>query len=127
MSAVDYVVANRQRTRAIKVLEHLFKQVAVIATPASACTAHLVSPRADEYGESNLQKTFKIARYSMISNLTGVPAICVPVSYDANKMPISLQLMADWWKEDLLLYVASTVESQVKKVKPKLFYDILNK
>ena len=63
----------------------------------------------------------------MIGNLTGVPAICVPVSYDANKMPVSLQLMAGWWKEDLLLYVASTVESQVKKVKPKLFYDILNK
>ena len=126
MSAADYVVANRQRTRAIKVLEHLFKQVDVIATPASACTAPLVTSGADEYGESNLQKTLKIARYCMISNLTGIPAICVPVSYDADKMPVSLQLMAGWWKEDLLLHVASAVESRVKKVKPKLFYDILN-
>ena len=41
MSAADYVVASRQRTRAIKVLEHLFKQVDVIVTPASACTAPL--------------------------------------------------------------------------------------
>ena len=62
----------------------------------------------------------------MMGNLTGVPAICVPVSYDPNKMPVSLQLMAGWWKEDLLLHVASAVESRVKKIKPKLFYDILN-
>ena len=126
LSAADYVVANRQRTRAIKVLEHLFKQVDVIATPATACTAPVISPGADEYGESNIQNTLKLARYSMMANLTGVPAICVPVSYDANKMPVSLQLTAGWWKEDLLLHVASAVESRVKKVKPKLFYDILN-
>ena len=126
LSAADYVVAGRQRTRAIKVFEHLFKQVDVIATPATACTAPVISPGAVKSGESNIQNTLKLARYSMLSNLTGVPAICVPVSYDSNKMPVSLQLMAGWWKEDLLLHVASAVESRVKKVKPRLFYDILN-
>ena len=124
-SAADYVVAGRQRTRAIKVLEHLFRQVDVIATPSTACTAPILSPEATVYGESNIQNTLKLARYTMQANLTGVPAISLPVSYDANKMPVSLQLMASWWQEDLLLHVASAVENRARKIKPKLFYDIL--
>ena len=124
-SAADYVVAGRQRTRAIKVLEHLFKQVDVIATPSTAGTAPVLTPEANVYGESNIQNTLKLARYTMQANLTGVPAISLPVSYDANKMPVSLQLMASWWQEDLLLHVASVVENRAKRIKPKLFYDIL--
>ncbi|KAI6654783.1 Fatty acid amide hydrolase-like [Oopsacas minuta] len=126
LSAADYVVAGRQRTRAIKVYDHLFKRVDIIATPTTARTAPVIPQGADLYGESNLQNTLKIARYTIQSNLTGVPAICLPVSYDANNMPISLQLMSSWWKEDLLLHVASVVENRARKMKPKLYYDILN-
>ena len=124
-SAADYVVAGRQRTRAIKVHEHLFRQVDIIATPSTAATAPVLTSEANVYGESNIQNTLKLARYTMQANLTGVPAISLPVSYDADKMPVSLQLMASWWQEDLLLHVASVVENRARRRKPKLFYDIL--
>ena len=124
-SAADYVAANRQRTRAIKTFEHLFKQVDIIATPSTACTAPPISPQADTHGEIDIENTLKLTRFTMQSNLTGVPAISIPVGYDSDGLPFSFQLMAAWWQEDILFQVASALEKRVKKRKPKLFYDVL--
>ena len=125
VSSADYTVAGRQRTRAIKTLEHIFRQVDFIVTPTTAGTAHPITAQAVPYGESDINATSKLVRFTVLGNMTGVPAIAIPVGYDSNNLPISLQLMASWWREDLLFMLASQIEKRVAKRKPPIFYDIL--
>ena len=125
VTSVDYTVAGRQRTRAIKTLEHVFKQVDFVVSPTTAGTAHPITPAAVPYGESNIHAVSKLIRFTVLGNLTGVPCIAVPVGYDSNSLPVSLQLMANWWREDLLFLLAAQIEERVVKRKPKIFYDIL--
>ena len=77
------------------------------------------------HGYVDIPTTHKIVRYTLLGNMTGVPAIAIPVGYDSNNLPISLQLMASWWREDLLFMLASQIEKRVAKRKPNIFYDIL--
>ena len=45
-----------------------------------------------------------------LANLTGIPAICVPVGLSADGMPIGLQLQAAWGRDELLLDAAEALE-----------------
>ena len=47
---------------------------------------------------------------TVYANLTGLPAVSVPVGLDSNAMPVGLQLMAAPWREDLLLRGARALE-----------------
>ena len=61
-----------------------------------------------------------------MSNLTGTPAISVPVDYSpTNNLPIAVQIIASWWREDIILKVAHALETNVRTQKPRVFYDIL--
>ncbi|KAI6654781.1 Fatty acid amide hydrolase-like [Oopsacas minuta] len=125
ISSADYTVASRQRTRAIQVLKSVFSKVDILVTPTTACTAHIMSPSHLSHGCANIKTTTKLSRFTVIGNLTGAPAIAIPVGYDSNNLPVSLQLMTRWWREDLLFMLASQIEKRVAKRKPKIFYDIL--
>jgi len=45
------------------------------------------------------------------ANVTGQPAISLPLHWNADGLPIGVQLMADFGREDLLLRVAAQLES----------------
>jgi len=62
----------------------------------------------------------------MICNLTGVPAISMPVDYSlSTHLPISIQLMSAWWREDILLRIAYAIETNVIPKKPEVYCDVL--
>jgi Asp-tRNA(Asn)/Glu-tRNA(Gln) amidotransferase A subunit family amidase len=50
------------------------------------------------------------ARAGGIANLTGVPAISMPVGFSADGLPIGLQLFAAWGRDELLLDAAEALE-----------------
>ena len=43
-------------------------------------------------------------------NTSGQPAISLPLSWNADGLPIGVQLVADYGREDLLIRVASQLE-----------------
>ena len=45
-----------------------------------------------------------------LANLTGIPAISVPVGLGAGGLPIALQLQAAWGRDELLLDAAEALE-----------------
>jgi len=49
--------------------------------------------------------------FTPIQNMTGEPAISVPLHWNASGLPIGVQLVAPWGREDLLLRVAAQLES----------------
>eukprot|EP00698_Gefionella_okellyi_P010036 TRINITY_DN2579_c0_g1_i7.p1 TRINITY_DN2579_c0_g1~~TRINITY_DN2579_c0_g1_i7.p1 ORF type:complete len:750 (-),score=148.78 TRINITY_DN2579_c0_g1_i7:12-2261(-) len=122
ITATDYVKAQRVRTGTIAAVEQLFTTVDVIATPSTGITAPQIDDAQLPEGCSDISTLMNISRFAPLSNFTGHPAISVPVGYDAQGLPIGLQLMGKAWDEDTLLALALVVESYTKRVKPKSYH-----
>ena len=66
-------------------------------------------------------------RYAFLANLTGIPGLVLPVGYTAEGLPISLQLMGQWYHERMLLKVGWALENSQSfpLQRPHVFYDLL--
>lgn len=126
-SAIDYINAQKQKTRAIEALKSIFHDVDIIATPGSAITAPAIEPEAVPLGVMDGKSSAELMRFSFLGNLTGIPGLVLPVGYSTSGLPISLQLMAGWYEENLLLKVGWALEQTgaFPAKKPKVFYEVL--
>ena len=58
-----------------------------------------------------LVNCFPMGIFTSLFNITGLPAISVPLHVDeATGLPVGVQIVAAPWKEDLLLQVAAQLE-----------------
>ena len=58
-----------------------------------------------------IEDSVKILRFTPQFNTTGQPAISVPVLWTSQNLPIGVQLVAEYGREDLLLRVAAGLEA----------------
>lgn len=124
-TAMDYLQAQRMRTRAMVHFAEAFKQVDVILTPATALASQPVPAGGYSGGWSDLGTDTEMMRYVFSSNFTGNPAISFPAGYDARGLPIGMQAIGRHWEEALLLRVAYNAEQVVKRVAPKRHYRVI--
>lgn len=117
-TGVQYVTAQKQRTRAIESLKKIFKQVDCIVTPASGCVAPKIPEEAVTKGEGDATTSGILMKYAPLGNFTGIPGVVVPVGYDKEGLPISLQIMGRWWEEHVILRVAYAVENGIEYKPP---------
>jgi Asp-tRNA(Asn)/Glu-tRNA(Gln) amidotransferase A subunit family amidase len=64
-------------------------------------------------------------RFILPGNLLGLPALSVPVGYDARGLPIGLQLTGRAWEEALLLRAGRLLEAKITRRRPATFFDLL--
>jgi Asp-tRNA(Asn)/Glu-tRNA(Gln) amidotransferase A subunit family amidase len=126
LSAEDYLRAQRIRQFWLEKMEVLFRKVDVLVTPTTAITAPRIPEDVHLAGESDLPTTTRLMQYVLMPNLTGYPALSVPVGYDASGMPIGLQLIARPWEEDLLLGLGLRLEEFLQKKQPMRHYRLLS-
>ncbi len=88
--AVEYIQANRIRTKLIDEFIKIFKEVDVIVCPT--------------WGGNQC----------LITNLTGHPALLIPNGFDKNGLPTSITFIADWFNEADLLLVGSKYQKQTE-------------
>nr|XP_033797410.1 fatty acid amide hydrolase-like isoform X1 [Geotrypetes seraphini] len=125
-TAVDYIHANRQRSRSMAWLKETFSTVNCILTPATACTAPRIHDSDLLHGCSDVPTMAQSIRYMQLGNLTGIPGLVVPIGYSSAGLPIGLQVMAKWWDEAVLFRIGLKLEKfQASTSKPKIFYDVL--
>ncbi|GAA0375566.1 hypothetical protein GCM10009530_27590 [Microbispora corallina] len=60
--------------------------------------------------EERLRAIFDFAPFTMPFNVAGQPAISLPLGWSAGRLPIGVQLVAPYGREDLLLRVAARLE-----------------
>ncbi|MFI5952589.1 amidase [Cryptosporangium sp. NPDC051539] len=86
----------------------------LLVTPTMACLPPAVGFwRAGVEGSPlmALLNSYPLAVFTSIFNVTGLPAISVPVGFDeATGLPVGVQIVAAPWREDLLLQVARALE-----------------
>ncbi len=127
-TSIDYVNSQKQRTRAMAVMQSLFDKVDIIATPGVGCLPPIIRREALECGISDGASSSKIMRFSFLGNLTGIPGLVVPVGYTDSGLPVNLQLMSSWYREDIILKAGYVMEhsGRFPARRPQVFYDVLH-
>jgi Asp-tRNA(Asn)/Glu-tRNA(Gln) amidotransferase A subunit family amidase len=125
LTAIDYLISQRIRTRMMNHFDEVFKQVDMVVTPTTAVPAPVIRNGALPNGESDLSTTVEIMRFATVGNLTGLPAISFPAGYTKNGLPIGMQAIGRAWQESLLLRLALASEQVVEKKAPQVYYSIL--
>jgi aspartyl-tRNA(Asn)/glutamyl-tRNA(Gln) amidotransferase subunit A len=64
-------------------------------------------------------------RFAPAANLTGLPAISIPVGYDKDRLPIGLQLIARPWQETALLHLADIMQALIPRLMPTIHRNML--
>eukprot|EP00111_Clytia_hemisphaerica_P011228 TCONS_00032916-protein len=123
----EYFKAQKQRTRSINILKRLFKSVDCILTPAFGEFQPKLTESMLEYGYFDLPRAAGIMRFAPQGNLTGIPGITVPAGYSSTTgLPIGLQIMAPWWREDVMFRMANATEGLMQLKKPQVYFDLIN-
>lgn len=126
-SAIEYINAQKQRTRAVEVLRHLFERVDVIVTPATAIPAPAITPAAVPKGISDATSSGQLMRFAFLANFTGIPGLVLPVGYTKSGLPIGVQLMGRWHEEHVLLQAGWALENSgaFPPKKPQVWFNQL--
>ncbi|HSM01390.1 MAG TPA: Asp-tRNA(Asn)/Glu-tRNA(Gln) amidotransferase subunit GatA [Acidimicrobiia bacterium] len=100
-----YGQAQKVRTLVSEDFKDAYSQVDVLVTPTSPTTAFAVGERADDPLAMYLSDICTIP-----SNLSGDPAISVPVGLDDDGLPVGFQVLAPALHEGVMFRVAVEVE-----------------
>lgn len=96
-----YGQAQKVRTLIKRDFEQAFESVDVIAAPVAPTTAFRIGQHSDSPLEMYLEDVFTLP-----ANLAGVPGISFPVGFDAQGLPVGMQLMGAHFREEVLFKAA---------------------
>jgi len=102
--------AQLVRTLMRRRLAALFAEVDVIAWPTIPAPAPLLESPIVELPSGSSTADQANVRGAALANLTGIPAISLPVGLSDEGLPIGLQLQAAWGADELLLDAAESLE-----------------
>jgi Asp-tRNA(Asn)/Glu-tRNA(Gln) amidotransferase A subunit family amidase len=107
--------ALRVRSLVRRSLARAFERVDVIAWPTVPAVAPPLDNPTVELPSGAHPADYANARFGGLANLTGIPAISVPVGLGEGGMPIGLQLHAAWGRDELLLDAAEALERATER------------
>jgi Asp-tRNA(Asn)/Glu-tRNA(Gln) amidotransferase A subunit family amidase len=110
LPAAAVVQSKRLRTLMRHRLAGIFGDVDVLAWPTAPSVAPPLEAPLVELPSGTHTADQANARGAALANLTGTPAISVPVGLGAEGLPIGLQLQATWGRDALLLDAAEALE-----------------
>ena len=101
-----YLQAQKVRRLIADDFARAFKACDLIAGPVTPTTAFALGARSDDPVQMYLEDI-----YTIPVNLAGLPAMSVPVGFDAG-LPVGLQLVGAWWQEARLLQLAHAYQQR---------------
>jgi amidase len=97
-----------------RIVEAFVTSFDLLVTPTMACLPPPVGAwraSTDDDPLMALLNSYPMALFTSLFNVTGQPAISVPIHHDeATGLPVGVQIVAAPWREDLLLQVSRTLE-----------------
>jgi Asp-tRNA(Asn)/Glu-tRNA(Gln) amidotransferase A subunit family amidase len=108
--AVAIAKAAEVRTLVRRSLAELFERVDILAWPTVAAPAPRLDDTSVELPSGPYPADYVNARQGGLANLAGVPALSVPVGRSPEGLPLALQLIAAWGRDELLLDAAEALE-----------------
>ncbi|MET9352608.1 amidase [Streptomyces sp. NPDC006617] len=113
-SAGDYLRAQRARTMMRDAWARMFDGIDVLAAPTVPMTATEAGQEAVEWADGTTEAVSdSYVRLCVPANITGVPALTLPVGHDRAGLPIGMQLMARPFYDATVLRVGRVYEESV--------------
>ncbi|MBK7393870.1 MAG: Asp-tRNA(Asn)/Glu-tRNA(Gln) amidotransferase subunit GatA [Chloracidobacterium sp.] len=115
----DAYYSKAQKVRALVKRDYAtaFEKCDAILTPTSPSVAFKLGEKSDDPISMYLNDI-----YTVSANLAGVPAISVPCGLSSEGLPIGVQLVGNFWSEDVLLNLASKYETAFPlEAKPSIY------
>ncbi|GAA2380149.1 amidase family protein [Streptomyces coeruleofuscus] len=113
-SAGDYLRAQRARTMMRDAWARMFDGIDVLAAPTVPMTAAEAGQQAVEWADGTTEAVSdSYVRLCAPANITGVPALTLPVGHDHAGLPIGMQLMARPFHDATVLRVGRVYEESV--------------
>ncbi|MEW2072253.1 amidase [Streptomyces sp. NPDC013433] len=113
-SAGDYLRAQRARTLMRDAWARMFDGIDVLAAPTVPMTAVEAGQEAVEWADGTTEAVSdSYVRLCAPANITGVPALTLPVGHDHAGLPIGMQLMARPFHDATVLRVGRVYEESV--------------
>ncbi|MGW0140091.1 amidase [Streptomyces calvus] len=113
-SAGDYLRAQRARTMMRDAWARMFDGIDVLAAPTVPMTAVEAGQEAVEWADGTTEAVSdSYVRLCAPANITGVPALTLPVGHDRAGLPIGMQLMARPFHDATVLRVGRVYEESV--------------
>jgi Asp-tRNA(Asn)/Glu-tRNA(Gln) amidotransferase A subunit family amidase len=109
LPAAATVKSQQMRMMARRHLAEVFEEVDVIAWPTVPAVAPPLEAPLVELPSGTLTADAANVRGGALANLTGIPAISLPVG-SSEGLPVGLQLQAAWGRDELLLDAAEALE-----------------
>ncbi len=117
----DAYYSKAQKVRALVKRDYqtAFEKCDAILTPTSPSVAFKVGEKSDDPLAMYLSDI-----YTVSANLAGTPGISVPAGLSSEGLPIGLQLVGNFWSEDVLLNLGNVYEKEFPLgAKPKIFVE----
>jgi Asp-tRNA(Asn)/Glu-tRNA(Gln) amidotransferase A subunit family amidase len=102
--------ALRVRSLVRRSLADVFERVDVLAWPTVPAPAPPLDNPTVELPSGAWPADYANPRQAGIANLAGIPSVSVPVGLSSDGLPLALQLLAPWGRDELLLDAAEALE-----------------
>lgn len=109
-TAMEFLDACRLREGLRLEMQRCFREIDLLALPTLVRSEDRVTHAELEGGFTDMAMVQGLCRFMFLGNLTGLPAISLPVGTSEKGMPIGMQLMADAWDEDTLFAASASLE-----------------
>ncbi|MEU7145022.1 amidase [Nocardia sp. NPDC046473] len=111
LSAGDYLRAQRARTMMRRAWANVLEEVDVIAAPAVPMAAVPVGQETVTWSDGTTEAVADAyVRLAAPANITGIPALSLPVGHDRTGLPIGMQLLGHPFGDAALLQVGRAYE-----------------
>lgn len=114
-SAETLLDAKRWQAHLRHRMSAAFQRFHLLAVPTSGALRKVIgNQEIHTVTHGRLAYRAVLSWFTSLVNVSGCPAISIPVprSDQSSGVPFSLQLVAPWWREDLLLRVSSVLERE---------------
>jgi aspartyl-tRNA(Asn)/glutamyl-tRNA(Gln) amidotransferase subunit A len=99
-----FTKAQKVRKLLVEQTENIFKDFDAILIPTAPSTAFTIGAM-----EKDPVATYLADIYTVFANLTGIPAISLPLFKHSNNMPFGVQIMSDKYNEVTLLQISERI------------------
>jgi amidase len=115
-TATDYVRARRTLTATTRSLAQAFREIDVLLLPTTATLPPLIGEIDSRTAAFDIEHwteaAYRFAPYSELFNVTGQPAISLPLGESRTGLPIGVQLVAPLGQDARLLALAAWLERE---------------
>jgi aspartyl-tRNA(Asn)/glutamyl-tRNA(Gln) amidotransferase subunit A len=115
-----YIRAQRERVLLRRAVQALFEKADIILTPSLPCVAPLIETKTTRINGKEVPYSLAITMpFLTHQNMTGFPALSVPMGFTTEGMPTSIQFIGPPWEEAQVLRAGHAFEAATPELRSR--------